>query len=105
MNQGNRFSSVDRITAIPNLLRLLHSAECSVTLDAMGYQRAVYIGAGCDFREDANRERTSNGPQNFALVRLLAFNPFRRAASTGSIATKCYCAALDEQHLLKVLQA
>lgn len=70
-----------------------------------GIENSVHWVLDVTFGEDASRVRTGNAPQNLAVVRHLALNMLRREASKGSIATKRFRAALDEQYLLKVLQS
>lgn len=57
------------------------------------------------FREDDSRVRTGNAPQNFTVLRHIALNLLRHAPGKGSIDTKRFRAALDEQYLLQVLQS
>ncbi len=56
------------------------------------------------FNEDASRIRTGDGAQNFAVLRHIALNLLRQEPSWGSIATKRFRAAHDDQYLLQVLQ-
>ena len=70
-----------------------------------GIENSVHWVLDVTFGEDASRVRSGNAPQNLAVVRHLALNMLRRETSKGSIATKRFRAALDEQYLLKVLQA
>lgn len=56
------------------------------------------------FDKDRSRVRTGNAAQNFSVVRHIALNLLRHAPSKGSIKTKRFRAALDEQYLRTVLQ-
>jgi len=56
------------------------------------------------FNEDRSRVRSGNAPQNFAVLRHIALDLLRQDPTKGSIRTKRFRAALDEQYLRKVLQ-
>lgn len=49
------------------------------------------------FDEDRSRVRTGHAPQNFAVLRHMALNLLRHESSKGSIKTKRFRTALDEQ--------
>jgi predicted transposase YbfD/YdcC len=70
-----------------------------------GIENRVHWVLDVTFREDHSRVRTGNAAQNFAVLRHIALNLLRQEPSRGSINTKRFRAALDEQYLLKVLQA
>ncbi len=70
-----------------------------------GIANSVHWVLDVTFREDHSRVRTGNAPHNFAVVRHIALNLLRQEPSKGSINTKRFRAALDEQYLRKVLQA
>ncbi len=70
-----------------------------------GIENSVHWVLDVTLREDHSRVRTGNAPQNFAVLRHIALNLLRQEPSKGSINTKRFRAALDEQYLLKVLQA
>jgi hypothetical protein len=55
--------------------------------------------------EDRSRVRVGNAAQNFAVLRHIALNLLPHEASTGSIKTRCFRAALDDQYLRKVLRS
>jgi predicted transposase YbfD/YdcC len=57
------------------------------------------------FDEDRSRVRRGNAPQNFAVLRPMALDLLRHEPSKGSINTKRFRAALDEQYVRKVVQA
>ncbi len=69
-----------------------------------GIETSVHWVLDVVFGEDASRVRKGYAPANFTLLRQLALNLLRHAPSQGSIATKRFRAALDDQYLLKVLQ-
>jgi predicted transposase YbfD/YdcC len=56
------------------------------------------------FREDDSRIRDRNAAQNFALLRRVALSLLKRHPGTGSIATKRFSAALDEQFLEEIIR-
>ena len=69
-----------------------------------GIENQVHWVLDVTFNEDASRIRTGEAAQNFAVLRHIALNLLRQEASTGSIATKRFRAALDDAYLLRVLQ-
>jgi len=69
-----------------------------------GIENQVHWVLDVTFNEDASRIRTGDAPQNFAVLRHIALNLLRHEASSGSIATKRFRAALDDSYLLRVLQ-
>lgn len=69
-----------------------------------GIENSVHWVLDVTFDEDRSRVRTGNAPQNFAVLRHIALNLLRHEPSKGSINTKRFRAALNEQYLLKVLQ-
>jgi predicted transposase YbfD/YdcC len=56
------------------------------------------------FREDDSRIRDRNAAQNFALLRRVALSLLKRHPGKGSIATKRFSAALDEQVLEEIIR-
>lgn len=70
-----------------------------------GIETSVHWVLDVTFNEDRSRVRMGNAPQNFAVLRHIALNLLRQEPSKGSINTKRFRAALNEQYLLKVLQA
>jgi predicted transposase YbfD/YdcC len=70
-----------------------------------GIENQVHWVLDVTFHEDASRIRTGDGAQNFSVLRHIALNLLRREASSGSIATKRFRAALDDAFLLQVLHA
>ncbi len=69
-----------------------------------GIENCVHWVLDVTFNEDRSRVRRGNAPQNFGVLRHIALNLLRQEPSKGSINTKRFRAALDEQYLLKVLQ-
>jgi predicted transposase YbfD/YdcC len=70
-----------------------------------GIENSVHGVLDVTFDEDRSRVRMGHAPQNFAVLRHIALNLLRQEPSKGSINTKRFRAALDDQYLLKVLQA
>ncbi len=66
-----------------------------------GIENSVHWVLDVTFREDHSRVRTGNAPQNFAVLRHIALNLLRQEPSKGSINTKRFRAALDEQYSLR----
>lgn len=69
-----------------------------------GIENCVHWVLDVTFNEDRSRVRHGNAPQNFGVLRHIALNLLRQEPSKGSINTKRFRAALDEQYLRKVLQ-
>ncbi|MGB8698996.1 MAG: ISAs1 family transposase [Thermosynechococcaceae cyanobacterium] len=57
------------------------------------------------FNEDASRVRTGYGPENLGLLRRLSVNLLRREPSKQSLNMKRYKAGLDNEFLLKIIEA
>ena len=57
------------------------------------------------FKEDQSRIRKDHGPENIGLLRRLCINLIKRDSSKGSINTKRYRAAMDNNYLLSLLMA
>lgn len=55
------------------------------------------------FAEDASRVRLDNAPENFAILRHVAFNLLQRDPSKGSLKRKRFRAALDDSFLTALL--
>ncbi len=55
------------------------------------------------FAEDASRVRLDNAPENFAILRHVAFNLLKRHPSKASLKRKRFRAALDDSFLLELL--
>lgn len=55
------------------------------------------------FAEDASRVRLDNAPENFAVVRHLAFNLLKHHPSNASLKRKRFRAALDDSCLFELL--
>jgi predicted transposase YbfD/YdcC len=55
------------------------------------------------FAEDASRVRLDNAPENFAILRHVAFNLLKRHPSTASLKRKRFRAALDDSFRLQLL--
>lgn len=70
-----------------------------------GIENQVHWVLDVTFGEDASRVRTGHAPENFAVLRHIALNLLRHAPGKGSINTKRFRAALDDQYLLQVLRS
>lgn len=55
------------------------------------------------FAEDASRARLDNAPENFAILRHVAFNLLKRHPYKASLKRKRYRAALDDAFLFQIL--
>lgn len=53
--------------------------------------------------EDRSRIRTNHAPQNMAVVRHITVNLVRQEPSRGSLKSKRFRAALNEEYLAQVL--
>jgi predicted transposase YbfD/YdcC len=69
-----------------------------------GIENQVHWVVDVTFDEDRSRVRTGHAPQNLAVLRHRVLNLLRHEASKGSLKTKRFRAALDEEYLLKVLR-
>ena len=69
-----------------------------------GIENCVHWVLDVAFDVDRSRVRAGNAPQNFAVLRHIALILLRQEPSKGSIKTKRFRAALDEQYLCTVLQ-
>jgi predicted transposase YbfD/YdcC len=68
-----------------------------------GIENNLHWQLDVTFREDDSRIRDRNAAQNFALLRRVALGMLKRHPSKGSIATKRFGAALDEQFLEQIV--
>ncbi len=71
-----------------------------------GIENTLHWSLDVTFSEDKSRIRKDNAPENFALLRKLALNLLNQEKSTKvSNKMKRYRAAMDNNYLLKILQA
>lgn len=69
-----------------------------------GIENRLHWSLDVSFREDESRVRTSNAPENLALLRKIALNLLRQEKSDRSgIKTRRLRAGWDNDYLLKVL--
>ena len=68
-----------------------------------GIENRLHWVLDVTFQEDASRIRSGDAPQNMGVVRHIALNLLRQEASKGSLKTKRFRAALDDDYLAKVL--
>ena len=81
------------------------AAFAAATRQHWGIENQVHWVLNVTFGEDNSRVRTGDAAQNFAVLRHIALNLLRHAPGKGSINTKRFRAALDDQYLLQVLQS
>ena len=71
-----------------------------------GIENPLHWSLDVTFSEDKSRIRKDNAPENFALLRKLALNLLNQEKSTkASHKMKHYRAAMDNEYLLKILNA
>lgn len=71
-----------------------------------GIENTLHWSLDVTFSEDKSRIRKDNAPENFALLRKLALNLLNQEKTTkASNKMKRYRAAMDNNYLLKILQA
>jgi hypothetical protein len=69
-----------------------------------GIENSLHWVLDVAFREDDQRFRTDNGPQNAAILRHLALNLLKQETTAeGGIQTRRLRAGWDDAYLLKVL--
>lgn len=68
-----------------------------------GIENRVHWVLDVIFHEDASCIRTGNAPQNMGVVRHIALNLLRQEPSKGSVKTKRFRAALNDDYLKQVL--
>jgi len=68
-----------------------------------GIENQVHWVLDVTFHEDASRIRTGDAPQNMGVLRHIALNLLRQEPSKGSLKTKRFRAALNDDYLSKVL--
>ncbi len=68
-----------------------------------GIENQVHWVLDVTFHEDASRIRSGHAPQNMAVLRHIALNLLRRESSKGSLKTKRFRAALNDDYLAQVL--
>jgi predicted transposase YbfD/YdcC len=68
-----------------------------------GIENQVHWVLDVTFHEDASRIRSGDAPQNMGVLRHIALNLLRQEPSKGSLKTKRFRAALNDDYLSKVL--
>ncbi len=68
-----------------------------------GIENSVHWVLDMIFHEDRSRIRTAHAPQNMAVVRHITLNLLRQEPSRGSLKSKRFRAALNEEYLALVL--
>ena len=68
-----------------------------------GIENRVHWVLDGTFREDVSRIRSRDAPQNMGVLRHIALNLLRQEPSTGSLKTKRFRAALNDEYLARVL--
>jgi predicted transposase YbfD/YdcC len=99
---------VNGSTTIEQRYYLLNQVVDATTVNARvrghwGIENCVHWVLDVTFHEDASRIRTGDAPQNMAVLRHLALNLLRRESSAGSLKTKRFRAALNDDYLARVL--
>lgn len=83
------------------------SADAQRILDATrahwAIENTVHWTLDVTFAEDASRVRLANAPENFAVLRHVAFNLLKRHPYQASLKRKRYRAALDDSFLFQLL--
>lgn len=82
----------------PNAQRILDA-----TRGHWAIENSLHWVLDVTFREDDTRIRQGNAPQNMAIVKRIALNILKKDASKGSLRTKRYRAALDNDFLEALL--
>ncbi len=98
---------VDRTPAEPAYFLSSLPADAERILDATRAHWAVentfHWTLDVTFAEDASRVRLAHAPENFAILRHVAFNLLKRHPSKASLKRKRFRAALDDSFLLELL--
>lgn len=68
-----------------------------------GIENRVHWVLDVTFHEDASRIRTGDAPQNMGVLRHIALNLLRHEPSKGSLKTKRFRAALNDDYLARIL--
>jgi predicted transposase YbfD/YdcC len=68
-----------------------------------GIENRVHWVLDVTFHEDASRIRTGDAPQNMGVLGHIALNRLRQEQSKGSLKTKRFRAALNDDYLSKIL--
>jgi predicted transposase YbfD/YdcC len=68
-----------------------------------GIENRLHWVLDVTFHEDTSRIRTGDAPQNMGVLRHIALNLLRQETSKGSLKTKRFRAALNDNYLSKVL--
>ncbi len=120
LNPGNRWRDLTRVALVEaqrtadgrttteqrcSLLDQVRSPREVHTLvrGRWGIENRVHWVLDVVFHEDASRIRTGDAPRNMGVVRHIALNLLRQAPSKGSMKTKRFRAALNDDYLERVL--
>lgn len=120
LNAGNRWRdlasvalieaarTVNGTTTMEQRYYILNQARPATTVNDLvrghwGIENRVHWVLDVTFHEDASRIRSGDAPQNMAVVRHIALNLLRKEPSAGSLKTKRFRAALNDDYLTQVL--
>jgi len=120
LNEGKRWSSLQSValieaertlngtTTTEQRYYLLSHVLDAATVNSLvrghwGIENRVHWVLDVTFHEDASRIRTGEAPQNMGVLRHIALNLLRQEASKGSLKTKRFRAALNDDYLSKIL--
>jgi predicted transposase YbfD/YdcC len=100
--------TVQETTTIEHRYYLLSQVLDAVTVNTLVHnhwriENQVHWVLDVSFHEDASRIRTGHAPANMAVLRHIALNLLRQEPSKGSLKTKRFRAALNDDYLAQVL--
>jgi predicted transposase YbfD/YdcC len=120
LNEGKRWAALQSValieaertlngaTTTEQRYYLLNQVLDAASVNALvrghwGIENRVHWVLDVTFHEDASRIRTGDAPQNMGVLRHIALNLLRQEPSKGSLKTKRFRAALNDDYLSKVL--
>ena len=120
LNEGKRWAALQSValieaertlngtTTTEQRYYLLNQVLDAATVNGLvrghwGIENQVHWVLDVTFHEDASRIRTGDAPQNMGVLRHIALNLLRQEPSKGSLKTKRFRAALNDDYLSKVL--
>ncbi len=99
---GNGSTTTEQRHYLLNLIRDAAMVNDQVR-EHWGIENRVHSVLDVIFHQDASRIRSGDAPQNMAVVRHMALNLLRQDPSQGSLKTKRFRAALNDDYLARVL--
>jgi predicted transposase YbfD/YdcC len=120
LNEGKRWAALQSValieaertlngvTTTEQRYYLLNQVLDAASVNALvrghwGIENRVHWVLDVTFHEDASRIRTGDAPQNMGVLRHIALNLLRQEPSKGSLKTKRFRAALNDDYLSKLL--